>query len=122
MNSGEQERAQRISDYVDSLVVARRTEAEEERVRVYGVGDAEFPDLANLARELTRICLVAPGDFSDELNRRLVSGTKPRRRMLRLFVAVRGFFSHLWNRASRGVAAVKRRTSPCEIAIGGSDS
>lgn len=69
MNRHDRERARRLSDYADSLVVAHRTR--DEQVRVYGREDTEFPELANLARELTGIRLIPPADFAHRLERGL---------------------------------------------------
>lgn len=68
MNPGERERAQRISDYVDALVVAQR--AEDERPW-YRSDDEEFVELAGLARELTHVSVEVPAGYGDDLRGRL---------------------------------------------------
>lgn len=65
MSRRERERAVRIAEYVDGLVVHRRT-----RESLNGPltpEDREFRDLARLANELSEIKLIAPGGFADSL-------------------------------------------------------
>lgn len=67
MSRNDRERAQRISEYVDGLVVHRR----EERPRPFSAEDREFGELASLSRVLSEIELRAPEDFGDNLRERL---------------------------------------------------
>ncbi len=63
----ERERAQRISDYADGLVVHRR----EESVAAFKLEDREFQDLTGLARALSAIEFRADEDFRKDLCERL---------------------------------------------------
>lgn len=67
MSRQDRARAQRISEYVDGLVVHRR----EERLRPFSAEDREFRELAGLARVLSAIDVTAPQDFREDLCARL---------------------------------------------------
>jgi hypothetical protein len=80
----ERERAQRISDYVDGLVVHRR----EKGLRAFKAADREFQELSELARTLNAVEVREPVDFREELRdslpevARSTAGTRPQRWVL----------------------------------------
>lgn len=72
MSRRERERARRISEYVDGLVVHRR----EEGVRAFKPEDREFQELTGLARALSAIEFRAKEDFREDLRERLPAMTE----------------------------------------------
>jgi hypothetical protein len=107
----DRERAQRISQYVDGLVVHRR----EEGLRPFSADDDEFCELTCLARVLNRIDLKAPAHFRDELAARLsTSREQPSLRHKSMHVS--RWFSCLWARPI-GVTAAGVRAAAALAAV-----
>jgi hypothetical protein len=77
MNSKDRKRAQRISEYVDGLIVHRR----EDRLRASSGDDGEFGELVELSKALGAIELTALDGFRENLRERLpeMAGRAPRR-------------------------------------------
>jgi hypothetical protein len=72
MKSADRQRAQRVADYADSLVVSRRTN-DDQRSAAFLNSDREFPALAELAATLTAIRIDPPAGIETELARRLTA-------------------------------------------------
>jgi len=70
MNSVDRQRAQRVADYADSLVVSRRTD-DDERNAAFVNSDREFPALAALAATLTSIRIDPPDGMKAHVARRI---------------------------------------------------
>lgn len=68
------DRAQRLSDFVDSLVIQQRVSGDS---TTGGEPDGELDDLSQLAADLSAIALTPPAGFRERLRRRLGDGHRP---------------------------------------------
>jgi hypothetical protein len=104
--SDQREKAQRLSEYVDSLVLAQRYE---HRGSEYPPADREFHELRALAQSLAGIAIEPPVGFAENLARRLPA--------LAAETTFRTKLSQLWTRARSGEPVVRSLSPALTAAI-----